>query len=232
MNQNLTESEIETLHNYKFDPSENPKLKKFLDTELNPDEGDYPSRLNRLIQIVRACLRKPKVLLIDQKALNLKVFEFTEVFNTIRQVLPNTSILMIMYTFEDILVTDRCYVMENGQVAEQGNCRKLILDKNSKLSQTMIRSDKKDWYNLYEEVGGLQKDSQENKEKEMISRQRNQQRSFREDQTDLMFGEAEEVSEKNVHLKIFDMHHSHLIADKVVKKLEDGEFDGLDGEIN
>jgi ABC-type methionine transport system ATPase subunit len=195
-----------------YDAALDSKLKVFMDRELTSTEHDFPPRLKKLILIVKACLERPKILLIDQKALNINLFSFKEIFHTITNVLPNCSILMIMSTFEDILVTDRTYVMEKGSISEHGKTKKLILDRESKLSQTMIKSDKKDWDTLYKEVGGPARDNRIIVEQDMLAKQRRNQLAFAIDKTDLQFGEGDEVSEQNVGSKLFEVHHSHLMA--------------------
>lgn len=142
----------------EFDPELELELLKFIDTELSANRYEILERIKKLIFLAKACLESPEILLIDQKALDLKISTFRETFQTVRRLLPSATILIIMNTYEDILLTEKTYVMEQGRVVEEGTCKQLILDRASKLSSIMIKSDKKDWEQLYEECGGNERD--------------------------------------------------------------------------
>ena len=87
----------------------------FLNTELTVNPNDLPQRLRKLVKIIKAVLDKPDLLLIDQQALDLVTFDFAETFKKLQKLLPNTSFLVIMSKYEDLLLTKRAIILHHGE---------------------------------------------------------------------------------------------------------------------
>ena len=172
---------------------------EFLDKEMTVKPSDFPLRLRRLIKITKAILDRPDLLLIDQKALDLVQMDFPTTFKRLTKMLPSSAVLMIMSTYEDLLVTQRVIILQDGEVVEMGYIDKLIMDRWSKLSQIIIESDRKDYEALYKDVGGEERDQKLEFEAEL----RRLQDVFCEANTNLKSVECNEYSSKNLQYKVF-----------------------------
>ena len=69
---------------------------------------------------------------------------------------PNSTILIILSTFEDILELDETIVMDSGYLLEHGKTKELILNKASNLNHLIINSDPGDFIDLYAKAGGVE----------------------------------------------------------------------------
>jgi len=151
-------------------------------------------------------LDQPQLLLVDQKALNVKGFDFVELFNLLSSLLPNSSIFMIMSTYEDLLVLERAIVLKEGEISEMGYIEKLIKNPNSHLSSIIQISDYKDWEDLYKKIVGETRQEHEKKKNDVKEKKRIQE-VFEAIKTDLSHDEAQEYSQKHIGDKITEHLH-------------------------
>lgn len=71
-----------------------------------------------MIKILRLIIRKPRIAIIDQGALKLKGRSPEKVLRTLEVLLPDTSFLVVLYTYENILHYDFAYVLSAGKVIQ------------------------------------------------------------------------------------------------------------------
>lgn len=81
----------------------------------------------RMLAIARALMSTPKLLILDEPSLGLQPTLVTELFRTVRKISAAMSILMAEQNVRQSLkAVDRGYVIENGEVALQGNSEALL----------------------------------------------------------------------------------------------------------
>lgn len=104
--------------------------------------------------MTKAVLEKPPILLVDQIALDFSNEELPDMMVKLNALFPNSTILMTLATFEDILEFENCIVLEGGFILEHDKVENLILNKASNLNHLIINSDPQDFIDLYAKAGG------------------------------------------------------------------------------
>lgn len=104
--------------------------------------------------MTKSVLEKPPILLVDQHALDFSKEELPDMMVKLNALFPNSTIIMCLSTFEDIIEFEECIVMDSGLVLEHGTVKSLILNKSSNLNHLIINSDPQDFIDLFEKAGG------------------------------------------------------------------------------
>ena len=130
------------------------KLYDFLKMEVSLKVSDQPARIRKLLKLTKTALEKPPLLLIDQQALDFSNEDLPTMMVKLNALFPNSTIMLILSTFEDILEFEECVVMDSGMILEQGKVKDLILNRASNLNHIIINSDPQDFVDLYEKAGG------------------------------------------------------------------------------
>lgn len=127
--------------------------KNFLEKELNEKIGEFPIKLRKLLKAVKALLDKPKILIIDQKALDFDSSKnFGEMLKIFTDNLKQTTFFVMVNSFEHILDMDKVMVLNSGTLVEFGTIPSLLLDADSKFKYLMKKADLKVYKNLKEKV--------------------------------------------------------------------------------
>lgn len=108
--------------------------------ELFPRIGEKKTQLagtlsggeQQMLAIARALMSEPKLLMLDEPSLGLAPKIVGEVFHTIQRLRDEgiTILLVEQNAFAALKISDRAYVLENGEIAMSGNAQDLIGDDN------------------------------------------------------------------------------------------------------
>ena len=101
------------------------QLPNNIDTVIG-DRGVYLSGgQKQRLAIARALLRKPKVLLLDEATSALDIQNEELIYNTLRKLQGQMTIIIITHRLSTLQLTDKIFVIENGTICEQGDYDKL-----------------------------------------------------------------------------------------------------------
>ncbi len=106
-----------------------------LEKHLDICVRDLNSGHRRRVEILRALIDEPKLLLLDEATVGLDVKSRFEILNYIRNIVQNRniSVLWITHLFDEVQSTDSLAIIKNGNIIEKG-ILKDILFKHSKNS--------------------------------------------------------------------------------------------------
>jgi ATP-binding cassette, subfamily B, bacterial PglK len=92
------------------------------------------------IGIARALYHKPQLLIMDEGTSSLDNITEYIVMETISKIKKDFTIILIAHRLDTVKNCDNIFVLQNGQVKDQGNFEELI--KNSETFNEMIRPNK------------------------------------------------------------------------------------------
>lgn len=78
------------------------------------------------LAIARALLKKPEILIMDEATSNLDTITEKAIENTIEECTKNVTTIIIAHRLSTIMKCDRIYVMDKGQVIEEGTHEDLL----------------------------------------------------------------------------------------------------------
>ena len=101
-----------------------PRLKE----RLTQKAGTLSGGEQQMVAIGRGLMSKPKLMMFDEPSLGLAPLLVTTIFEIIRQINEqNTAILLIeQNVFHALTISDRGYVLENGEIALSGDGKRLL----------------------------------------------------------------------------------------------------------
>ncbi len=101
-----------------------PRLKE----RLNQKAGTLSGGEQQMVAIGRGLMSKPRLIMFDEPSLGLSPLLVTTIFEIIRRINElNTSILLIeQNVFHALTISDRGYVLENGEIALSGDGKWLL----------------------------------------------------------------------------------------------------------
>ena len=108
------------------------------ETLLEENGANLSGGQKQRLAIARALLKKPDILIMDEATSNLDSITEKAIEKTINELSNNITTIIIAHRLSTIMRCDRIYVMENGEIIEQG-------------SHTELMNDKKNYYNLWKE---------------------------------------------------------------------------------
>ena len=76
--------------------------------------------------MARALLKKPEILIMDEATSNLDTITEKAIENTIEECTKNVTTIIIAHRLSTIMRCDRIYVMDKGQIIEEGTHEELI----------------------------------------------------------------------------------------------------------
>lgn len=106
-----------------------PKLAHGYETMLSTDFQDGKNLSGgewQKVGIARGLFASPKLIVLDEPTSALDALAEAEVFEQIRQISRDTSMLMVSHRFSTVRQADHILVLENGAISEQGNHTELM----------------------------------------------------------------------------------------------------------
>ena len=104
---------------------------KGLDLEIKEDGKNLSVGEKQLICMVRAILRKSKIIVMDEATSSVDYNTETLIQKTILNIFKGSTILTIAHRIKTILEYDRIFVLDKGQLIEEGSPQQLIKKKGS-----------------------------------------------------------------------------------------------------
>lgn len=103
-----------------------------LNANLDVKGSNISAGQKQLLCLARALLRKSKVVIIDEGTSSLDSDSETAIQLILRNAFETSTVLLIAHRLNGLQQTDRLFVVDNGQIIEEGNPRELASDKNSR----------------------------------------------------------------------------------------------------
>ena len=99
-------------------------LESVLDTQVRKLNGGH----RRRVEILRALINKPKLLLLDEATVGLDLKSRFDILNYIRElvVTKNISVLWITHLFDEVNEDDDISIIKNGEIIESGVAQDIV----------------------------------------------------------------------------------------------------------
>ena len=102
------------------------KLPMRYETMLEENGANLSGGQKQRLAIARALLKKPDILIMDEATSNLDSITEKAIEKTINDLPESITTIIIAHRLSTIMRCDKIYVMENGQIIEQGSHNELI----------------------------------------------------------------------------------------------------------
>ncbi|XP_031634883.1 multidrug resistance-associated protein 7 [Contarinia nasturtii] len=103
-----------------------------LNANLDVNGSNISAGQKQLLCLARALLRKSKVVIIDEGTSSLDSDSETAIQLILRNAFESSTVLLIAHRLNGLQQTDRLFVVENGQIIEEGNPQQLASDIDSR----------------------------------------------------------------------------------------------------
>jgi ATP-binding cassette subfamily B protein len=101
------------------------------ETPLEENGSNLSGGQRQRLSIARALLKKPNILIMDESTSNLDSTTEQVISNTIQSMDHNITTIIIAHRLSTIMKCDKIFVIDDGQVIEQGNHQELISKKGA-----------------------------------------------------------------------------------------------------
>ena len=100
------------------------ELEEILDTQVRKLNGGH----RRRVEILRALINKPKLLLLDEPTVGLDVKSRFDILNYVRNLVKQDgiSVLWITHLFDEVDLEDNISIIKSGQIVDSGIVQKLM----------------------------------------------------------------------------------------------------------
>lgn len=100
------------------------ELENHLDTQVRKLNGGH----RRRVEILRALINKPKLLLLDEPTVGLDLKSRFDILNYVRELVKtnNISILWITHLFDEVEEEDDVTVIKSGEIVENGIVKDIV----------------------------------------------------------------------------------------------------------
>jgi len=116
-----------------------PILKK----RQNQISGTLSGGEQQMLAIGRGLMSKPKLMLLDEPSLGLAPLVIQEVFETIKKLNKKGTTFLIVEqnAFAALAISHRAYILELGEITQQGNSKSLL--QNNKVKESFLGKSRK-----------------------------------------------------------------------------------------
>jgi len=100
------------------------ELEEILDTQVRKINGGH----RRRVEILRALINKPKLLLLDEPTVGLDVKSRFDILNYVRNLVKQEgiSVLWITHLFDEVVLEDNISIIKSGKIVDSGIVQKLM----------------------------------------------------------------------------------------------------------
>ena len=91
-----------------------------LDTPLDEKGGNLSDGQRQRLAIVRAILKKPEILILDEATSNLDAFAENSIGKALSQMSENMILIVIAHRLSSAKKCDRIYIMDRGRTVQSG----------------------------------------------------------------------------------------------------------------
>lgn len=100
------------------------ELEEILDTQVRKLNGGH----RRRVEILRALINKPKLLLLDEPTVGLDVKSRFDILNYVRNLVKQEgiSVLWITHLFDEVAFEDNISIIKSGKIVDSGVVQKLM----------------------------------------------------------------------------------------------------------
>lgn len=109
--------------------------------EVGQNGKNLNSTLRKIIQLTRAFLRKPRVIILDEDALIMPEFDPKFFIESLFKTMNNSAIVSIIKNYRQLYHYTTAYILKDGEIVEEGNPLHLVDNKNSHLYKILVRDD-------------------------------------------------------------------------------------------
>ena len=125
-NESITDEEIEEVCRLCYADEFIRKLPNGYTTTIEENGRDLSGGQRQRLAIARAILKKPDILVMDEATSNLDTITEKSIKDTIDKLSENMTCIIIAHRLNTIKNCDYIYVMDKGQVVEEGNHESLL----------------------------------------------------------------------------------------------------------
>lgn len=99
-----------------------------LDTRLNEKASNFSGGQCQRLALARALLHDSKVYIFDEATSNIDVESENDIMTQIYELAKIKTVILISHRLANVVGADNIYVMEKGNVVENGNHKNLLLE--------------------------------------------------------------------------------------------------------
>lgn len=130
MGQKISDQEI-------WNVLEKVKIKQFieenggLDMQINEGASNLSGGQKQRLNLARALLRNTPIYLFDEATSNIDMESENDIFNVIKELRKNHTVIMISHRLDYCMDCDAIYYLEDGKIVEQGTHQELLNNKQA-----------------------------------------------------------------------------------------------------
>ena len=113
----------------------------FLNMQVGQNGKMLNSAIKKIIQITRAVLRNPKLLILDEDSLTVPDINSKFFIEQVFKILKDSAIVSIVRNYRQLYHYTRVYIMKEGEIVESGHPLSLVDQKDSILYKILVKDD-------------------------------------------------------------------------------------------
>lgn len=102
------------------------KGEKGLDTQLNEKAGNLSGGQCQKLALARALLHESEIYVLDEATSNIDVESENDIMREVYHMAKTKTVIMISHRLANVVPPDWIYVMNQGQIVEQGTHEKIV----------------------------------------------------------------------------------------------------------
>lgn len=105
------------------------KLTHGLDEEVRERGNNFSAGQRQLLSFARAVIHRPEVMILDEATANIDTETETLIQDSLNKMMNVGTMLIVAHRLSTIQHADKIFVLQNGQITEQGNHHELLAQK-------------------------------------------------------------------------------------------------------